>query len=333
MKILAWNYSYLEEIVSLWNRELGSDFPMKKTLFKQNSFQDQNVCPDASLIALDNGNVIGFIVAKIWQEKLPVQMSETTGWIQVLLVDQSYRNKGIGTKLLSQAETVLFNRDVKQILLGRDPWHYFPGVPINDERTKHWFAARGYESYGTEHDLLQTYTRKNAITKPDLPEVEFSILDIEEKEDFLMFLNRCFPGRWEYEAMKYFELGGTGREFIVMKKYGQIIGFCRINDPQSPIIAQNVYWAPLFEASLGGVGPLGVDAAERGHGYGLTVVEAGIAELRKRGIQNIVIDWTGLVDFYKKLGFDVWKSYESFKKSIEEQVVKHEEESSRIPAK
>ncbi|WP_121639121.1 GNAT family N-acetyltransferase [Virgibacillus sp. Bac330] len=318
MKTVAWDEVYVERLVNLWNRELGLAFPMRDSLFKQNSVQDKNVCRDSSLIVLNNDNdVIGFLIVKVWQEKLPVQMSKITGWIQVLLVDHRYRNKGIGTKLLAHGEGVLCQQGKQQILLGRDPWHYFPGIPIHNEQTKRWFLARGYEAYGTEHDLLKTYNQTTAVTKPNFPEIDFSVLHREEKEDFLAFLHRCFPGRWEYEAIKYFELGGTGREFVVMRKRGRLIGFCRINDANSPIIAQNVYWAPLFETALGGVGPLGIDALERGQGYGLAVVEAGIAELRKRGIQKIVIDWTGLVNFYKKLGYEVWKSYTSFKKSLE----------------
>ena len=71
-------------------------------------------------------------------------------------------------------------------------------------------------------------------------------------------------------------------------------------------IAQNVYWAPLFEEELGGIGPLGIAPEERGKGYGLAIVQAGMYFLSQRGIKNIVIDWTNLVDFYGKLGISLW---------------------------
>ncbi|WBX82247.1 GNAT family N-acetyltransferase [Virgibacillus salarius] len=116
--------------------------------------------------------------------------------------------------------------------------------------------------------------------------------------------------------MQYFKHGGTGREFVVLKKNQHIIGFCRINDASSPIIAQNVYWSPLFNEALGGIGPLGVDEQERGNGYGKMVVQAGIHYLRERGINRIVIDWTGLVNFYKQLDYGVWKSYWYYVKDL-----------------
>lgn len=315
MRLEEWHEERLGDIVRLWNQEIGTDFPMRKELLKQNSFDDENVCKQASAIAVDDENhVVGFVVAKIYQEALDVSMSQTTGWIQVLLVDQNHRNKGIGTKLLANAETYLKDAGAKQILLGRDPWHYFPGIPTGFEETKSWFEHKGYANDGTEHDLIRQYNANDQMHIPEVDGVEFKVLELEDKQPFLDFLHRCFPGRWEYEARHYFEKGGTGREFAILKKGQQVIGFCRINDEKSFLIAQNVYWSPLFNGELGGVGPLGIDRNERGRGYGLAVVEAGIGFLRERGVSRIVIDWTGLVDFYSKLGYDIWKTYSSYKK-------------------
>lgn len=82
------------------------------------------------------------------------------------------------------------------------------------------------------------------------------------------------------------------------------------------MIAQNVYWAPIFAEPLGGIGPLGIDQNERGNGYGLAVVQAGIYFLRTRNIKRIAIDWTGLVDFYGKLDYQVWKGYQKYSKQL-----------------
>lgn len=311
--------SQLSELVNLWNKHLKDEFPMTEELFEQNSFKDENVCQKSSRVVVDDqGKIVGFIIAKRWQEALDVAMSATTGWIQALLIDESVRSEGLGSNLLSHAESTLKETGAEQILLGRDPYHYFPGIPSEYAETAKWFEEKGYHHQGTEYDLMRTYTSDDEDTKtvPVMDHVEFTLLDKKDKDEFLAFLNRCFPGRWEYEAIHYFQKGGSGREFAVLKKGKKMIGFCRINDAKSPFIAQNVYWAPLFNEELGGAGPLGVDANERGQGFGLAIVEAGIAFLRQRGIRRIAIDWTGLVDFYKKLGYSPWKSYESYKKTI-----------------
>lgn len=312
-----WDVKRLAELVNLWNQELVETFPMSIELFKQNSFEDENICYDGSLIATtEDGRIVGFIVAKKWQEKLTVNMSADTGWIQVLLVDKAYRNQGIGTELLSHAERVLKTSGMKKVLLGRDPWHYFPGIPGELEDVSQWFEKKGYTTFGTEFDLINHYDKhKEDLIQLD-HDLSFSILTLKDKDAFLMFLRRCFPGRWEYEAIHYFKKGGTGREFVILKKVNEIIGFSRINDGQSPLIAQNVYWSPLFNEELGGIGPLGIDSNERKQGYGLAIVEAAISFLRDRDINIIVIDWTGLVNFYKKLGYETWKEYNSYQKEF-----------------
>lgn len=316
LEMTAWNKEYLDALVALWNREMGEDFPMRKELFIQNSFEDVNILWDGSKIALDDsGNVIGFVVSKCFQDDSVDHMPDKTGWIQALVVDTRSQGQGVGTYLLEHAEASLRGKGMQQILLGRDTYHYFPGVPLKYEKAAQWFTSKGYDKQKTYHDLICSYDM-DEVKKPSISGVHFEWLAADEHETLLTFMHRCFPGRWEYEAKTYFQAGGTGREFVVMKRADKIIGFCRVNDADSPIIAQNVYWAPLFAEEMGGIGPLGIDSAERGQGLGLAIVKAGIATLRERGITNIVIDWTDLVDFYKKLGYSVWKSYDSYQKEI-----------------
>jgi len=317
MEYRSWNIDRLEELVGLWNREIGRDFPMSLDLFKQNSFDDCNVYTEGSLIAVNEENqVVGFVVAKRWRDEIDVGISKETGWIQVLLVDRNYRNQGIGKKLLQHAEQKLKESGMNHIWLGKDTWHYFPGIPSQYGETARWFEKFGYIHSTKEYDL-DCHFEEHEIEVPLKQGVTHSLLQLVEKEEFLSFLHRCFPGRWEYEAIQYFQKGGQGREFVILKKNDRIIGFCRINDSKSPVIAQNVYWAPLYQQELGGIGPLGIDSAERKNGYGLYIVEAAVSYLHKRHIHSMLIDWTGLVTFYNKLGFEVCKSYHSYFKKIE----------------
>lgn len=319
MQFKPWTSERVDEVIHLWNKEIGDDFPLRKELFIQNSLEDPNVLEDTSVVVTNQDDqVIAFMLTKVFKEEITVAMRRDIGWIQVLLVDTTYRNEGIGTQLLKHAEEKFQELGVTEIKIGSDPWHYFPGIPNHYEDTKQWIEARGYTNMGNEYDLLCQYDPKVQSNMPVLEDVTFSLLKETEKDEFLAFLQRCFPGRWEYEAIHYFQKGGTGREFVVLKSAGKIIGFCRVNDQQSPFIAQNVYWSPLFREPLGGIGPLGVDPSERNKGYGLAIVEAGIAILRERNIQTIVIDWTGLVRFYAKLGYSVWKAYSKYSKKLGE---------------
>src|SRR5690625_4860289 len=135
MKIINFTPKNLSEMHHLWNHCLGNKFPMREELFMQNSFDDENVCFDASRLAVNDENeVIGFVIGKRWQEELDVEMREETGWIQALLVHPEYQEQGIGSKLLAHAEKTFREAGMKHILLGKDPWHYFPGIPDEYEK-------------------------------------------------------------------------------------------------------------------------------------------------------------------------------------------------------
>ncbi|MBO1006026.1 GNAT family N-acetyltransferase [Pseudogracilibacillus auburnensis] len=317
MKIVQLDVNRSDDLIDLWNGEFSGEFPMRQELFLQNSFEDRNLFLPGSLMATDDdGRLIGYVICKRWQEETAF-MSAHTGWIQVLLVDQAYRNKGVGSLLLDRAEKALKDSGVTDISLGADPFHYFPGIPTERKDAAAWFEGKGYEPGRLEYDLLAEYRDTDVVNEwLPVPEIEIALLQIDEKEEMLQFMHRVFPGRWEYETIHYFNRGGTGREFVVLKKAGKIIGYCRINDEHSPVIFSNTYWAPLFKETLGGIGSLGVDPDERGKGYGLLALQAGIATLRKRGINNIAIDWTGIVDFYGKMGYMIWKEYQRYNKAL-----------------
>ncbi|WP_031539368.1 MULTISPECIES: GNAT family N-acetyltransferase [unclassified Bacillus (in: firmicutes)] len=317
MKYIEWKENWTEDIVDLWNKELEKVFPMQQTLFKQNSLEDKNIDWSASLLALDHTDrVVGFIIVKRWQETIEIKMNPNVAWIQVLLVDSDFRKNGIGSTLLYKAEEKLQKTNMEKVWLGKDPWHYFPGIPSEWKDSQKWFEKRGYENHGKETDLICSYSDDLSVEFPTFKDVEFRLLKPNQQKAFLNFLHTSFPGRWEYEAIKYFEKGGLGREFVLLVKGGEIIGFCRINDIRSPIIGPNVYWSPLFNSDLGGIGPLGISQKERKNGYGITLVQAAIYFLRKRKIKHLIIDWTGLVAFYEKLGFQKWQEYETYSKRL-----------------
>ena len=232
------------------------------------------------------------------------------------MVDSRYQGQGIGSALLERAEVALKADGAERIALGTDVWYYFPGLPIEFIESADWFEKRGYTNVGEVYDLIGRYDHKIESPIPDLKNVEFTLLKAEEEDAFVDFMRRSFPGRWEYAAIQYFKRGGTGREFVVLKKDKEICGFCRINDSESPVIGQNVYWSPLFSEPLGGLGPLGIDDNLRGKGYGLAIVEAGVHFLRKRNIHSIVIDYTPYLGFYGKLGFEPHQKYVNYIKEL-----------------
>jgi GNAT superfamily N-acetyltransferase len=320
MRYVPFSETHLADVCALWNRQWEKSFPMREKLLRQNCVEDKNVLAAGSYAAIDesNGTLVGFVVSKIWQDVTPgFDFGRKDGWIHALLVDPRYRGRGVGSELLSRAEAALRESGAQQIHLGNDfHWRMFPGVPGPDPETRRWFERRGYTYASPIYDLFRRYEAGESEPLPEMEGITFRLANPGDRERVVSFMHRSFPGRWDYQTVQYWERGGTGREFVLCEKEGEIIGFCRINDAASPILAQNIYWAPLFQDELGGAGPLGIDEKFRGRGYGLAVVKAGIHFLRQRGIRNIVIDTTAFIDFYGKLGFQVWKQYGRFRKTL-----------------
>lgn len=304
------------EITEFWNREIGDSFPLREELWEQNTFDELNLMEDACVAFGEAGQLAGFIVAKRFMEQSEAAMQQEVGWITCLLVGRVARRQDLGERLLRHAEDCFSLAGIKEIRLGRDPWHFFPGVPAEDIETAGWFERRGYRRESLESDLLREVNGQAAYELTNPPE-HFRVLEREELPELVEFLAINFPGRWHYEALRYLETRAGGQEFIGFYIEGKLKGFCRINDLGSPLIAQNVYWAPLFTCDLGGIGPLGIDRSVRGHQYGLDLVKAAANELMGRGSEAIVIDWTQLVPFYEKLGFQVWKQYITMAKTCD----------------
>lgn len=312
---------HLNELLSLWNEELGASYPMRLRLLKQNVFEDGRLLRAGSWIAREprTGGIAGFVIAKMsgsGDERFGLRPD--IGWIHLLLVASGWRGQGIGGSLLRRAEEALRSSGVSRIALGNDLHRrLFPGVPDELDATKRWFEHKNYVYREGVFDLIKAYGADESVGLPDLGEAAARLATPGDREALTAFMARCFPGTWDLQHRDYWERGGTGREYVVLEKGGAIIGFCRINTGRSPLLAQNVYWAPLFEEELGGIGPLGIDEDHRGHRYGIKIVQAAIHFLRELGVRRIVIDTTPFVDFYGKLGYEVWRSYAKYDKQLE----------------
>lgn len=295
-----------EEVCTLWNREAGVEFPLSLRLLRQNGTTCSALLREGSLVAIDETTrqLAGVVIAKYAGSGL--------GFISVLLVAEPFRGRGIGRMLVSRAENALLAQGANKLAVGGDPGHFMPGIPAQFESMKTWFTRRGYRQTGTTHDLLGDFRGRDTTPPAALPGLQFTLAENADREPLLAFLHEQFPGRWEQSTAAYFASGGTGREFVLACKDGRIIGFCRINDAHSPVIAGSQFWTDGLTEPGAGIGPLGIAADQRGHGYGLAIVQAGLHFLRQRGIHMVIVDWTTEVPFYRKLGFEIWKTYDLY---------------------
>jgi predicted N-acetyltransferase YhbS len=108
---------------------------------------------------------------------------------------------------------------------------------------------------------------------------------------------------------RFLRAGGAPSDLVLALEGNAIIGFAHTFTPKSVELRGSTHWFPLLGNAWGGLGPIGIAASHRGRGLGLALLAAGLQHLRTQGVEQAIIDWTDLVDFYGRFGFQIWRRY------------------------
>ena len=306
-------YEKLEHIYQIWNAEYGNIFPISAELFNRNI---ENIYMKASYVAIDDEKLVGFVIGKVWHDLYEIKGYYEIGWISLIFVTPKYRKLGIGTELLNLSIDAMKEHGVKIINIGKDYNNFFPGLPVDLIKYQTWFQNRGFEFTYQTHDLIS----RNNKNKLKIVNSNYKFISANKlnKDEVINFIKTNWPGRWTKEAIDYYNNGGTGNEYLIcLNDKNEICAFSKVCYPTTFIkhISNSHTWRARFDA-LGGIGPLGVAPAYRGNHLGYDIVATAVNSLIDADVTEMIIDWTGLLDFYRKMGFEVWKSYSYLFKKI-----------------
>jgi Predicted acetyltransferase len=321
-------------LLELWNSRIGSSFPLDRRLLAQQLTLERGpkICLGAYEGTSGGGErLVGAALAKL-QRVVPAQPATPAplvqGYLSFIVVDEAASRRGMGTALLERAEAWLVEAGATRLNLGRDSYHFFPGIPLDGSPASQalaaFAAARGFDASAdsVEEDLIADLRGLDlaALTARAPMAQGYRIRPYDEglRDGTLDFLSAEFPGRWTSDTLEALEAGMRGRDLVLLmeESSGRVVGFSRIYDKDSPVLGPGVYWRNLMGDFPGGLGPIGVSKSVRGKGLGLALLRSCIEELAGRGVGNMVIDWTGLRDFYGKMGFRPWKAYRLCSKPI-----------------
>jgi GNAT superfamily N-acetyltransferase len=317
-------------IVSLWNRRLGSTFPLDERLLLQQLGMERG--PSLCLGAFEGSTgpgerLVGAVLAKIGTRPEP-EGKPPEGFISFIVVDESVSRRGLGSGLLERVEAWAADRGAPALNLGGDSYHFFPGLPLDGSPASKaldaFLEAHGFEKGGSrvEEDLIADLGALDlpalAIRAPLADGYRFRPYEDGLREAVEGFLRREFPGRWHSDTVEALDAGMRGLDLALLQEEasGEIVGFSRIYDAGSPVLGPGLYWRALMGESPGALGPIGVSASVRGKGLGLALLRLCLQELAGRGVRTTVIDWTDLGEFYAKMGFVPWKAYRYCKKKL-----------------
>lgn len=316
---IGFDKANFDQLAALWNDVYPEKFAVDAEILRRNTVDSHLFDWGSSIIEVDNGVPIAFLAVK----KSAAPLFRGPDPDQAHITALAFRNPLCAVDLMSYAKKLLLNRGVYKLIFGQDTRHFFPGCPEEMSSLRDFLMVEGFEEGSEQVDLeadLAQYDPPSDVLMPlsSYPGLEAesgpSVKPIsDEHRDLLReFLEREFPGRWRYDT--FAKISEEERSDFVYGLFidGRIEGFAITQDWTHRLPIAGCVWRKNLGDQWGGLGPIGVSKSLRGQGYGDALLAASLLGLKQRGVRRCIIDWTNLVDFYGKHGFDVSRRYKTF---------------------
>ena len=222
--------------------------------------------------------------------------------VLMLCVDEEYRHKGIGTKLLNQSEKYILEQGYDKVNVGAGYDYLMPGVPINEANIS-FFERRFYtHSWGNDECFDMDMELKDTICDYNLGDIvngiRYRLATINDLEE----IKKCTDDAQDSFTKYYMntKLYDTNNDQIVLvaEDNGEICG---------TLIISKETEAP----NMGSVGCTTTKHNHQGRGIATTMVQIGTRYLRDLGYKygHLGYTYTGLDKMYGKAGYKVSTKY------------------------
>ncbi|MFB6152508.1 MAG: GNAT family N-acetyltransferase [Haloarculaceae archaeon] len=300
--------------IGLWNEHVPA-FAVPNWLAEQSLFAPFDGVTVRCYAAREDGRRRAFAVLKRLERAVGDYDPTDRAWLSVLAFDPGTdAGRAAARELLAAIAEDLRADGAAELVFGRDPGNFFAGVPrgVPDAYVDVLDGA-GFAFEGVAHDLERSiagYSPPERVRETDREWPGLDVVPATGREDELLaFLDDQFSGRWRYEAANVCRVPGGPDDYWLLLFDGEVAGFLRSNRHDGAYRGPNVNWGYRLSDEHCGVGPLGVHESYRGRGWGLYMISAVLERLAADGYDRCVIDWTDLVGYYGKLGFEEWVRY------------------------
>lgn len=319
--------------IEIWNFN-NEKLQIRDEIVRQNLFAPFSGVNIIALGLKNRGELVGFAVIKYLNSPIVDYTDQTQGWISLLSISEkediredNVQGEDNNTKenikkrtekMLSYIEELMLNKGITDIRFGGDPQNFLPGLPFSlKDKYFDILIDNNYQQGSIEYDLYRNISNfDNNRGAEESEKLAVRRVTAGEKEQLYSFLNRNFPGRWLYEAKNIGKLPGGINDYWLLWYQDQPAGFARSNMVDSIYQGPNINWAHQHGELYCGIGPLGIASRFRKKGWGLYLIAKIIEQLRDEGYQHMEIDWTTLVDYYQKLGFEACRKYITLTKKL-----------------
>ncbi|MBF6606235.1 MAG: GNAT family N-acetyltransferase [Chloroflexi bacterium] len=302
-------------IVALWGLAVGDPFPLREPVLRQCLEGNPSARLEDAVLAWEGDRLIGFGYAGL--HRLADQ--ETSGFrargqIHAVVVDPARRRRGIGRRIAGALGKQIAANGVDVVEASGGMFYLWPGIPEDLPGALEFASAVGFELGDRSWDLRGDVTdlRIDPTAKDVLQAAGAAVAPAttDDRAAMLGFLFAEFGGEWWHETRWFLDQGGDPTELLLLRQTGgRIVGLARIHGPATRPIGPPHFWAARRPLRAGGLGPIGVAAELRGRGLGRALLVAALDALRRRGLTDVVIDFTSLLGYYGPHGFRPWISY------------------------
>lgn len=312
--ITSYQLDMAPALIELWNRATVDRHPIPPELWRYCTEGDPYFRPEDGLVAAERDRLLGFLLAKRYRGTDPgCREFLQVGWIALMAVDRELQHRGIGGRLLKEAEKRLEESGVSRIEVGGSFFHFTPGLPQSLSSSRTFFYRFGYNTRGTCWDVRRDLRDfRIPLSLKAAAAAVHPFRKGQEEEMLALMRGNDFPARWAHDAEWFIRGKGDIASFIGLWHGRKAVGFSWIHPPGS---VETLCWQG-FDPAIAALGPIGVIPAERGKGLGLTLLAGALERLRDLGTRNTVVDWTSLLGFYRRLEFLPWIRYERLSKPL-----------------
>lgn len=280
MLITPFQYAHREPLVKAWNSWLEPRFQIDLRLLDQLTFDYPEWSAEDSRLAWKDDRLVGFALLR-------------NRHLDAIAVDPKERRKGLGRELLKGLQIERFGGGVA---------HFVPGVPQGWQDSERFLESLDLKADWWAEDLF--------MKLPERPS-EFTTCAREDRSSVVEMVSEEFSQRWTRDTDARFG-HGDHQDVVVIRDDAGPVAFCLTWHFQSRLLGPSVYWLRNSCEKFGGIGPVGVRERARGRGLGGRIVVEALNYLAHRGVEEVVVDWTAIGDFYKKYGFESWQRYRGY---------------------
>lgn len=265
----------------------------------------------SSAIEVADGEILGFVSVKKSASALYPGPDQDVAHLSCI----AYCDPQYGIDLMAEVKTLLTNRGCSKLQFGQDSRHFFPGCPTDFAALSGFLTVEGFSEGGEVVDLERSligYTNKCHVPPGD----EMRAMTTQDIPALAAFFDREFPYRWKYDTMNKVEIEGPSCVFGLFHG-SRVDGFALVQDYTNKAPIGGAVWHVNLGSKWGALGAIGLAKDQRGRGSGIALLGCALEYLRDRGVDRCIIDWTGLIEFYGKQGFEPTRRYKSMSLAFE----------------